>query len=158
MPRQWEWADEPGDDAVLTLLIASAARDLITTGMDGDSAVMLAPMQGRARLAGHRAQHPDAVAHVAVAPDGAVLGRVMVDRSSRPWRIVDLVVHPSARRSGIATAFLARVTGEADDAGVDIVLHVRPDNTSALALYTAAGFVDTASDGLDHLLRRPCAR
>lgn len=157
MSGSWEWADEPVDGDVLGLLTASAASDLVAMGLDRDTAAAMAPMQAGARLHGHRAQHPDAVAYVVVAPDRAVLGRVMVDRSTAPWSVVDLVVHPSARRAGVATALLSRVTEEADAAGVAVVLQVRPDNTPALTLYAAAGFADIASDGPDRVLRRPPA-
>lgn len=157
MSGVWQWADEPADDQVLALLTDSAAADLAGLGLDAETTATMAPMQARARLLGHRAQHPEAVAYVALAPDGSVLGRVLLDRSRTPWSVVDLVVHPAVRRTGIATALLARVSAAADAVRADLLLHVRPDNAAARSLYAAAGFADVASDGLDLVLRRQAA-
>ena len=52
---------------------------------------------------------------------------------------------PVARRRGLATDLLAHVRGYAADTGADrLLIEVREDNEPALALYTAAGFIEIA--------------
>jgi [ribosomal protein S18]-alanine N-acetyltransferase len=55
--------------------------------------------------------------------------------------ILNLAVHPSRRRQGIARELLAKALREARDQGVATAwLEVRPSNAAALALYASFGF------------------
>lgn len=57
------------------------------------------------------------------------------------WSIRDLFVAPQCRRSGIARALLQHVVGQARAGGAcRVSLQTEAGNTSALRLYTTAGF------------------
>jgi GNAT superfamily N-acetyltransferase len=57
------------------------------------------------------------------------------------WTIRDLYVAPARRRGGVARALLDHVVTEAGNAGaLRVSLPTEPGNTSAPALYAAAGF------------------
>jgi ribosomal protein S18 acetylase RimI-like enzyme len=62
--------------------------------------------------------------------------------SAKPLvNIHDLIVHPQARRRGVASALLAAVEAEARQLQCcKLTLEVRKDNTAAKALYGRSGF------------------
>jgi GNAT superfamily N-acetyltransferase len=66
------------------------------------------------------------------------------------WMVRDLFVRPGRRRTGAGRALLDHVVAEAGAAGaLRISLQTEPENASALALYTTAGFHPV--DGLTSL-------
>lgn len=84
------------------------------------------------------AQHPLADRWI-VERGGEAIGRFDVDRTTGPWRLIEIALVPSARGAGIGTALLAWLIGEAGVTGVE--LHVAHDNPRAAALYARTGFV-----------------
>lgn len=55
--------------------------------------------------------------------------------------ILNLAVHPDARRAGIGRALVQRVLDDAcAQQATSVSLEVRPENTAGLALYRAMGF------------------
>jgi ribosomal-protein-alanine N-acetyltransferase len=73
---------------------------------------------------------------------GFLLARTILDEAE----ILTLAVLPNYRRHGIATCLLDRFTACATDRGVTTVfLEVAADNHAALALYSRAGFTQTAT-------------
>ncbi|GAA2090131.1 GNAT family N-acetyltransferase [Kitasatospora saccharophila] len=91
-----------------------------------------------ARLPAHR--------HVALGPDGKVLGWAAVSAvSTRPAYagVVEhsVYVHPGHRGRGIAGALLAALIDSTEAAGIwTIQSGVFPENTASLALHARAGF------------------
>ncbi|MBO1414496.1 GNAT family N-acetyltransferase [Streptomyces sp. FH025] len=91
-----------------------------------------------ARLPRHR--------HVALGPDGRVLGWAAVSAvSARPAYagVVEhsVYVHPAARGQGVAAALLDALIASTEAAGIwTIQSGVFPENTASLALHTRAGF------------------
>ncbi|MFG2821475.1 GNAT family N-acetyltransferase [Kitasatospora sp. NPDC048365] len=91
-----------------------------------------------ARLPDHR--------HVALGPDGAVLGWAAVSAvSSRPAYagVVEhsVYVHPDARGRGVARLLLDALIASTEAAGIwTIQSAVFPENTASLALHDRAGF------------------
>ncbi len=85
---------------------------------------------------------PGAVALVAEAGDGeivgSVLGRVVDDEAE----ILTIAVSPAARRQGLGREMLDAALADLGAAGATSVwLEVRPSNHAARAMYRAAGFV-----------------
>lgn len=72
---------------------------------------------------------------------GEVVGCIIGDRVRDTVRIMNIAVHPDARRQGVGTALLDAI-GEILSSG-DIVLMVEEHNYGAQALYTAQGFTRT---------------
>jgi len=131
----------PGDENFLKSLYASTRDDLRAAPMFE----ILLEMQWRAQRAGYRQDFP-AADDTIVEVDGAPLGRLLVERSLQPWRIVDLALLPAARGRGIGAAVLAALQERAGAAGAALELTVRHDNARARRLYLAAGFLPAGAD------------
>lgn len=87
---------------------------------------------------------PDAH-HEVVLCAGQPVGRLMVDRTSDPIRLIDIALLPDYRNAGIGTELLRRLLDEATAAGKPVVLHVARSNPAG-ALYRRLGFVVSAWD------------
>lgn len=75
---------------------------------------------------------------VARANDLPVAGCVIADRSHGDLRIMNLAVHPDARRRGIGTALLQAI--EAEMPGGNVMLMAEQWNTDAQRLYERDGY------------------
>jgi GNAT superfamily N-acetyltransferase len=91
------------------------------------------------QLRHYEAEYPGATWCV-IERDGADVGRLVVDRTRRPFLVVDIAVLPEARSMGIGTALLRELIDEARRAGTTVSLTVRADNVDALRLYRRLGF------------------
>jgi len=87
-----------------------------------------------------------------VEQDGRVVGFVMTfpfeDDGERRLNLVRLLIDRRFQRRGIGRAVVDMLIEEAVQEGIVMVtLSVQPDNASAIALYRAAGFIETGADG-----------
>lgn len=100
--------------------------------------------------------------------DGHVVGFIMTfpfeEGGERRLNLVRLVIDGRYQRRGIGRAVVELLIDEAAYEGfVTMTLSVQPDNAPAIALYRAAGFVETGTDGNDlrferRLTRAPASR
>jgi RimJ/RimL family protein N-acetyltransferase len=83
------------------------------------------------------------------------IGRLYLDRSARPWRIVEIGFLAETRGQGLGTMMIAWLQDEARkaDAG-GIALSVATGNTRAAALYSRMGFTLEGDNGPIHLAMR----
>lgn len=94
-------------------------------------------------------------ANVFPAADSAILmvgnapiGRLLIDRTLRPWRLVDIALLPQAQGQGHGAALvrdLQRQARRANAGGID--LHVAAENAGAARLYARLGFALLAIEG-----------
>lgn len=77
---------------------------------------------------------------VARAPEGLV-GYLCRWRLEDEIQILNVAVAPESRRRGIARQLVVAVLHEATEAGLPVSLEVATDNSGAIALYEAFGFV-----------------
>lgn len=98
-----------------------------------------------------------AQSHVLVAElDGAVVGHAIGWSVAGDTEVMELAVHPDARRRGLGQALLRALLGICG--GGPAFLEVRATNAPALALYAREGFVQTGlrrayyADGEDAVL------
>lgn len=78
----------------------------------------------------------------AEAQSGVVFGFILGQAAADEAEVLTIAVRPSARRRGTAQRLVSALLHAATDRGVATVhLEVAADNTAALALYRAAGFV-----------------
>lgn len=75
------------------------------------------------------------------ATTGEVAGCIIGDRSRNTVRIMNIAVHPDARREGIGTALLNAIADRLPSG--DIVLMVEEPNHGAQALYESHGYTRT---------------
>ncbi len=88
---------------------------------------------------------------------GSSTGRLCLDRTTLPWRIIDVVLLPEAQERGIGGAAMRQVLDDAATAGATVELQVALDNPRAETLYRRMGFRD-ALDSLwthRHLIWSP---
>lgn len=116
----------------------------------------LIDLQVRARLGGFTASYPRAMAWLLLR-DGHTAGYAIVDDTGTAIRLVDLVVHPAFRRSGVATGFLDELAERADAAGRAVELTVAPAS-DAERLYLARGFTPAAEPEEPGALHRALRR
>ncbi|HEY2296819.1 MAG TPA: GNAT family protein [Jatrophihabitans sp.] len=128
----------PADIPFLRALFADAHLEL--TCLPTDTRFVLVDMQFRAQRRQHAANHPHAT-HEIVLAEGSDAGRLLVDRSSEPIRLVDVSIALGHRRTGIAASILADLTTEADSAHRSLETTVWSGNTAAVALVEHNGFV-----------------
>lgn len=138
---------QAGDEAFLKALYASTREDLQFAAPTPAMLELLMDMQWRAQSGGYRQSFPQAV-NLVVESHAAPVGRLMVDRSLVPWRIVDIALLPAARGQGYGGALLRALQQEAAGAGAMLALSVRLENPRARRLYAALGFASVSSDGL----------
>ena len=78
----------------------------------------------------------------AVAPDGRLVGYLVLSRYVDAWHVMNVAVDPEHRRRGIASAMLRRLFEVTrDDAERGYTLEVRVSNLAAIGLYEGFGFV-----------------
>lgn len=83
------------------------------------------------------------VSWLAARLESAVVGHAVVSCAGDVAELQRIAVDPACRRRGIASALLETVVDRAALSGCDrLLLEVREDNTDALALYAARGFVE----------------
>jgi [ribosomal protein S18]-alanine N-acetyltransferase len=78
-------------------------------------------------------------------PDGQPVGygELWLDEEEDEVELARLIVDPARRRSGLGRALVAELVAAAEATGLSgFLLRVAPDNTAAIALYQAAGFVE----------------
>lgn len=80
-------------------------------------------------------------ARVAVDDSDGVVGFLIGRRYPDMWHVMDLAVTPGGRRQGVARALLREFLDGASAAGQPVLLEVRENNSGAVALYEAEGFV-----------------
>lgn len=143
----------PDDDDFLKMLYAST-RDDLRSAAEPPLLDMLLDMQWRAQRAGYRQDFPGADDTI-IEAGGAPLGRLLVDRSMRPWRIVDIAILPAARGLGHGAAVLAALQEHAAAEGAALALSVRHDNPHARRLYLRMGFVLADADAVSQQMIWP---
>lgn len=93
--------------------------------------------------------------------DGEVVGCIIGDRYRQGVRIMNVAVHPDARRQGVGRLLLRAIADALPDG--DLVLMVEEPNRGAQALYEAEGFTRTGFErnyyganrhGIEMTLRR----
>ncbi len=138
----------PGDTAFLGELFRQVrAPEFASLGLPAPALEQLLEMQWRAQRSGHAAQFPDADDAIVWAGDERA-GRWLLHRGRDAIRVVDVALLQRFRKKGIGTRLLEQVCREGRERRVPVLLTVRFDNPAA-HLYARAGFVQTASDGLN---------
>jgi ribosomal protein S18 acetylase RimI-like enzyme len=99
----------------------------------------------------YKAHYPTARFEI-IERDGAPIGRLYVDVWESEIRIVDVALMPEARNSGIGSALLHDIFGEARAAEKPVTIHVEAYNP-AMHLYQRLGFQAVDTNGAYVLMK-----
>jgi len=100
----------------------------------------------RSMFAGELAK-PSSISLGAFAPDGELVGYLIISRYVDAWHVMNVAVAPEWRRRGIASLLLEhlfRATASDDRRGY--TLEVRVSNVGAIRLYERLGFREVARE------------
>ena len=140
------WRRECDDDQHFLFALFAEAKMSEFALLPPPAAQQLLSMQYKARSLQYGGQFPSAENLILLLDDGTPAGRLLLDRSSIAWRIVDLAVLEVYRNRCIATSAIRRVQEEASCAGARIALSVAQGNP-AMQLYQRLGFQARSSEG-----------
>ena len=146
-----EAAADDSDDAAVVRRAHVAHRADLLAGADwpADAFARLCAQQHELQER-HIATHHPGADRLMLVDRGVGVGRIVIDRTLAPWRLVDIALVPEAQGRGIGSAALAQVQREAAAAGIGIELHVMHANPRAAALYRRLGFVDAIAASDSH--------
>lgn len=136
-----------GDDMFKRALYAATRDDLRQLPMPAEFIDHLISMQQKIHETGQRNAFPHAEYWI-VEDRGEPVGRVVLDTSSKEWRLVDIAIAPKARRQGVGGAVLRALQQRAAGQQAHIGLAVARSNDGARRLYLAAGFQVREADAL----------
>lgn len=138
----------PGDEPFVWELFASAHPELAVLGED------VVELQVRAQRREWEARFPGSTDEI-ILLDGRPAGRLWLAWEPDSCVLVDMVLLPEHRRTGIGSRIVGEVLAEADRRGVPARLTVERTNAPALAFCAAHGFVEVDGDALRVSLERP---
>jgi ribosomal protein S18 acetylase RimI-like enzyme len=128
------------DEALLLRIFAEAhCAGFEQLGLEPGALASLIRMQFHARQAQYR-MYPGGAEYL-IWRDEVVLGNCWLSDTPEQLRVLDIAVLAEHRRQGVARAVLGEVCARAAAAGKPVRLSVWHQNTAALELYRAFGFV-----------------
>lgn len=146
----------PDDCEFLVSVYAAVRRpELSMLGWSETQADGFIRMQFDAQSRHYRMAYPEAE-HSVITVGGEPAGRLIVDRSDREIRIVDLALLPQVRRAGVGSGLVRGVFEEADAGGLPVRCHVEQSN-DARRFWERLGLVAVGVDGVHIAMERGCA-
>jgi GNAT superfamily N-acetyltransferase len=104
----------------------------------------------------HYREHYPGAAFLVIDEHRTPVGRMIVHRSARQVRLMDIAILSARRGRGIGGALVRALADEADRDGREMVLHVERDNP-VRNLYARLGFVEREPVGVYIRMTRPPA-
>jgi len=127
------------DEAFLFELYASTRREEVAAwGWSEPQRQAFLAMQHAAQRKGYAARFPRAD-HRIIEAGGRAVGRLLVDRSGREIRLVDIALVPEARGQGIGSRLIGQLLDEAERGARPVRLQVLA-GSRAQELYGRLGF------------------
>ena len=137
----------PADEAFLRTLFASTRADeLALMNLDENQKESFIAMQFYAQRQQYLMSYPDAN-HSIILWDEVPIGRLVVDRGEREFKLVDIALLPAHRSAGIGTHLIEDLLLEATAARKPVKLNVWHSNP-ARNLYQRLGFSAVNEDGV----------
>jgi ribosomal protein S18 acetylase RimI-like enzyme len=133
------------DEAFLYQLYASARQEeMAAWGWDSAHQDSFLRMQFRAQRQGYAAQYPDAD-HRLILADEKPVGRMIVHRTEKEIRLIDIAILSENRNHGLGTAVVRGLIAECQASGAPLQLQVAKGNR-AIHLYQRLGFSVRSED------------
>jgi ribosomal protein S18 acetylase RimI-like enzyme len=134
------------DEAFLSELFASTRADeLGLMSWDENQKKMFIAMQFKAQSQQYAMSYPHAQ-HKIILWNGEAIGRLIVDKNSAGFTLVDIALLPPQRGAGIGSHLIKNLLQEAASAGKSVTLSVWHTNP-AKKLYDRMGFSSAKDDG-----------
>jgi ribosomal protein S18 acetylase RimI-like enzyme len=138
----------PEDQGLIdALFYEDRASQFAGTGLAEAQIQMLVGMQARGRSTTYAAQYPAAEDWILLDEEEQPVGRLLLDRHSDRWRIVDIAVLMARHGQGLGARVLRECQRQAVAAGARLELQVRPENP-ARRLYERLGFEVVSEDAV----------
>ena len=139
--------ERPEDEPLLFQLYASSRQEeLDPLNWPPEMRAAFLTMQFRAQRQGYASMFPKAEFQI-ILLNGREAGRMVVDRAAEEIRLVDLVLLPEFRNSGVGTELLTALSRDAAAARKPLRLSVAQGNR-ALRFYERLGFRKTGVTGV----------
>lgn len=136
----------PDDEAFLYKLYGGTrSEEMQAWGLEAAQQEMILRLQFTARRQHYEIAFPGAD-HQIILCDDRPAGRILVFRSEREIRLVDIALVSEHRGAGIGASLIRGLMLEAQSASKPLVLHVEKSNRAA-RLYERLGFSTTADTG-----------
>jgi ribosomal protein S18 acetylase RimI-like enzyme len=100
---------------------------------------------------GKIANDPEATGHL-IHADGVDAGWALVNSMPHEVRVVEIMVLPEKRGSGIGTAAINEILSRAAGTGKPVRLNVNVTNHGAIRLYERLGFRKIGQDAVQYLM------
>lgn len=141
-------ADEP---FVRSLFLDTVAQELGASAWPEPMRSHLLGIQYTARRQSHIANNPTAASHV-IQADNVDVGWALVNTMPLEVRVLEIMVLPGMRGSGIGTAVIGEILSTAAAAGKPVRLNVNVTNQGAIRLYQRLGFRKIGQDAVQYLM------
>jgi ribosomal protein S18 acetylase RimI-like enzyme len=138
---------ESDDQDFLNALYVDSRADLQQLPLAPTALQQMISMQQMSQAMGIRTTYPNAQYWLLLWNKEAV-GRLIMDKSDKETRLIDIAVISAWRKKGIATQVIWALQDYAVQVQVPISLAVRCDNVDAQAIYRKAGFIVSSTDTL----------
>ncbi|HYA98180.1 MAG TPA: GNAT family N-acetyltransferase [Methylomirabilota bacterium] len=148
-------ASESDEGFLRELYRSTRERELAQIPWNDAQKQAFVEMQFQAQKRHYASAFPEA-SHDIICRDGEPAGRLYVDRRAEEIHILDMIVEPSQRRQGIASAVLEELLREADQAGKRATIYVDELNPCP-GVFEPLGFRQKLRSGFQILLERPPA-
>ena len=139
--------ETPADEGFLFEVYASTRQEeLAVTGWDQTTLRAFLEQQFKAMRHGYRQMFPQAEFSV-ILLDRSAIGRMVVDRSAKEIRLVDVALLPQYRNRGLGTHLMNQLLDEARRTQTPLRIHVLI-NSPAVRFYQRLGFVQRGQPDL----------
>lgn len=139
----------PDDQTFLYELYRSTrAEELAAWGLDASQQESILQLQFKARERHYDIAFPESE-HKIILCDNRPIGRILVYRSEREIRLVDIALLPDHRGSGIGASLIRGLIAESQATGKPVTLHVTK-SSRAVRLYERLGFQVASDIGTDY--------
>jgi len=140
---------QPDDQRfLLELYRTTRAEEMAAWGLDAAQMESVLQLQFTARERHYDIAFPESE-HKIILCDNRPAGRILVFRSEREIRLVDIALLPDYRGSGIGASLISGLIAEAQTTGKPVTLHVTK-SSRAMRLYERLGFQVASDIGTDY--------
>lgn len=137
-------ASDEDEQFLREVYFSTRADEVSAFGWDTEQQSMFLDMQFRVRRQSYKIQCP-AAEYFVVEVSGRDAGSLIVDRSTKNIRLVDIAIKPEYRGHGVATYLIKMLQTEAVALAGAVLLQVDIANSRAKCLYEKNGFAVTAA-------------